>query len=72
MSEPRFDSPLAGQSAPDLAVSIAEIVDRGMVDLRGDPDNPAFAAAVEAVLGTSLPRRPRSSAAAGARSLVLR
>jgi hypothetical protein len=38
MSEPRFDSPLAGQTAPDLAISITEIVDRGMVDLRGDPE----------------------------------
>jgi sarcosine oxidase subunit gamma len=51
--------------APDLAVSVAEIVDRGMVDLRGDPDNGPFAAAVESVLGLSLPRRPRTSSAAG-------
>jgi len=70
MPEPRFDSPLAGQAAPDLAISIAEIVDRGMVDLRGDPEDPAFAAAVEAVVGTSLPRQPRSSAAAGELSVL--
>jgi sarcosine oxidase, subunit gamma len=66
MSEPRLDSPLAGQAAPDdFAVSLTEIVDRGMVDLRGDPENGSFAAAVESVLGMSLPRQPRTSSAAG-------
>ena len=71
MSEPRLDSPLAGEVAPgDFAVSIAEIVDRGMVDLRGDPENGQFAAAVEAVLGLSLPRRPRTSTAAGDLSVL--
>jgi sarcosine oxidase, subunit gamma len=64
MSEPRIVSPLAGQSAPaGLAVSITEIADRGMIDLRGDPENPSFVAAVEAVLGVSLPRQPRTSVA---------
>jgi sarcosine oxidase subunit gamma len=70
MSELRFDSPLAGQIVPDLAISITEIVDRGMVDLRGDPEDPSFAAAVESVLGISLPRMPRSSAAAGELSVL--
>jgi sarcosine oxidase subunit gamma len=70
MSEPRFDSPLTGQTAPELAISITEIADRGMVDLRGDPKDPSFAAAVESVLGISLPRQPRSSAAAGELSVL--
>lgn len=71
MSEPRLYSPLAGQPAPqNLAVSIAEVVDRGMLDLRGDPDDPAFAAAVSQVLGTELPRQPRSSVAAGELSVL--
>jgi sarcosine oxidase, subunit gamma len=71
MSEPRLDSPLAGQAAfHDLAVSVTEIVDRGMLDLRGDPDNNAFAAAVESVLGTSLPRQPRTSGAAADLSVL--
>jgi sarcosine oxidase, subunit gamma len=71
MSEPRLDSPLAGQAATDdFAVSVSEIVDRGMVDLRGDPDNGPFAAAVESVLGMSLPRQPRTSSAAGDLSVL--
>jgi sarcosine oxidase, subunit gamma len=62
MSEPRFDSPLAGHAAPhNLTISITEIVDRGMIDLRGDPENRSFAAAVDAVLGSSLPRLQRTS-----------
>ena len=71
MSEPRLDSPLAGEAAPDdFAVSVTEIVDRGMVDLRGDPDNGPFAAAVESVLGLSLPRQPRTSSSAGVLSVL--
>ena len=71
MSEPRLISPLVGRPAPDnFAVSVAEIVDRGMVDLRGDPGNGAFAAAVESVLGMSLPRQPRTSSAAGDLSVL--
>lgn len=66
MSEPRFDSPLAAQAQPrNPAVSITEIRDRGMLDLRGELDNPAFAGAAMSVLGIALPRLPRSSAAAG-------
>ena len=71
MSQPRLDSPLAGETAPDdFAVKITEIVDRGMVDLRGDPDNGPFAAAVETVLGLPLPRQPRSSSTAGDLSML--
>ena len=71
MSEPRLDSPLAGETAPDdFAVTITEVVERGMVDLRGDPENGPFAAAVESVLGMSLPRQPRTSSAAGDLSVL--
>jgi sarcosine oxidase, subunit gamma len=62
---------LAGSPAPDgIAVSVTEIVDRGMVDLRGNPDNGPFAAAVESVLGLRLPRQPRTSSAAGDLSVL--
>jgi sarcosine oxidase subunit gamma len=71
MSEPRFDSPLAGQArSRRSAVSITEIQDRGMLDLRGDPDDPSFANAAKSVLGMALPRLPRSSAAAGDLSVL--
>lgn len=71
MSEPRLDSPLAGQARPcNLAVSVTEIVDRGMVDVRGDAEDSSFAAAIDAVLGIALPRQPRSSAAAGELSVL--
>lgn len=70
MSEPPIDSPLGGRSLPDLAISVTEIVNRGMVDLRGDPDDPPFAQAAESVLGISLPRRPRSSIAGGELSVL--
>ncbi len=71
MSEPRLHSALAGQPAPrDLSISVTEIIDRGMLDLRGDQDDPAFAVAVDQVLGTELPRQPRSSVAAGNLSVL--
>ena len=71
MSDPRFDSPLSGQTPPrNFAISITEIVDSGMIDLRGDPEQSSFAAAVEAVLGTDLPGRPRTSTTAGELSVL--
>jgi sarcosine oxidase subunit gamma len=71
MSEPRFESPLAGQATlTNTAVTMTEVVDRGMIDLRGDPDNRSFAAVVESALGIPLPRLPRSSAAAGELSVL--
>lgn len=71
MSEARFESSLAGQDAPhDLSISITEVVDRGMIDMRGDPQDRAFAAAVDTVLGVALPRLPRSSVAAGELSVL--
>lgn len=71
MSEQRIDSALAGQAAPQaLAISITEILDRGMIDLRGKPENGSFAAAVESVLGIALPRQPRTSVVTGDLSVL--
>ena len=66
MSELSYDSPLAGVAAPaGLSVSIREIPDRGMIDLRGLTSDAAFMAAAKGVLGVDLPVKPRSSAAWG-------
>lgn len=66
MSELSYDSPLAGVAAPSgLSVSIREIPDRGMLDLRGLASDPAFMAAAKSVLGVDLPVKPRTSAAWG-------
>ena len=66
MSEASTESPLAGVSAPDgLAVSLREIPDRGMIDLRGLVSDAAFASATRDVLGVDLPTAPRTSVSWG-------
>ena len=66
MSELSYDSPLAGLTAPaGLGVSIREIPDRGMIDLRGLASDPVFMSAVKDVLGVALPTEPRTSASWG-------
>ena len=66
MSELSYESPLAGVSAPSgLSVSIREIPDRGMLDLRGLTTDAGFMAAAKSVLGVDLPVKPRTSAAWG-------
>ena len=66
MSELSYESPLAGVSAPaGLSISLREIPDRGMVDLRGLTSDAAFMSAAHDVLGFALPTAPRSSAAWG-------
>lgn len=66
MSELYHESPLAGVTAPSgLAVSLREIPDRGMIDLRGLGSDKKFAAAAKEVLGVALPKTPRSSVAWG-------
>ena len=66
MSEPDFASPLHHrtdrQSPRDLAIGLAEITDLGMIDLRGEPGDDRFLAAIRDCLGVDLPRLPRSSA----------
>ena len=66
MSELAYESPLAGVAAPaGLSISLREIADRGMIDLRGLASDPAFMSAAHDALGFALPTEPRSSAAWG-------
>ncbi len=66
MSELAYESPLAGAAAADgLAVSLREIPDRGMIDLRGLTSDDAFKAAAKGVLGVGLPTAPRTSVSWG-------
>ena len=66
MSELSHNSPLAGVTAPaGLSISIREIADRGMIDLRGHASDAAFMSAAHDALGFALPVEPRSSAAWG-------
>lgn len=66
MSELSFESPLAGAAAPsNLAVTVREIPDRGMIDLRGLASDRKFMAAAKEVLGVDLPKAPRTSVAWG-------
>ena len=62
MPELTYESALAGVAVPSgLAVSLREIPERGMIDLRGLASSRKFMAAAKAALGTDLPRQPRSS-----------
>ena len=66
MSELAYESPLAGVTAPaGLSISLREISDRGMIDLRGLASDPAFMSAAHDALGFALPTKPRTSAAWG-------
>ena len=66
MSELSYESPLAGVNPPSgLSISIREITERGMLDLRGLASDAAFMAAVKGVLGFDLPVKPRTSATWG-------
>lgn len=66
MLEPHFQSPLAHHAAPDnLSISMREISERGMIDLRGLTSDRKFMGAVKAVLGVDLPKAPRTSASWG-------
>ncbi len=66
MSELAYQSPLAGVAAPaGLSISLREIADRGMIDLRGLTSDAAFMSAAHDVLGFALPTAPRTSASWG-------
>ena len=66
MSELSYVSPLAGLAQPPgLSISIREIPDRGMIDLRGLATDHAFMSAVQDVLGVALPTAPRTSVSWG-------
>jgi len=63
MSEPVFASPLGHRSdrLDGLAISLVELTDIGMIDLRGRADDALFAKAVHRCLGLDLPTIPRQS-----------
>ncbi len=69
MAEPVRQSPLEqfGYDRLDAgyAVTVHEISDRGMIDLRGDAKDRKFMAAAKSVLGVALPTAPRTSANVG-------
>jgi sarcosine oxidase subunit gamma len=66
MLEARFESPLAHKAADSTTyVSIREISERGMIDLRGLGSDKKFLAAAKDVLGVELPKAPRTSSSWG-------
>ncbi|MEO1159161.1 MAG: sarcosine oxidase subunit gamma family protein [Pseudomonadota bacterium] len=69
MSEAVHTSPLAhldgSHGAEELSISISEISDRGMIDLRGEAGSSKFRQAAKSALGIDLPLKPRSSAVKG-------
>ena len=56
------------EPAPGVALRICP--PRGRIDLRGDPADPAFPAAVSSVLGLELPSTPNTSRSAGAATVL--
>ena len=66
MSEALSFSALYDQAPPDdLLISISEVTDRGMIDLRGLTADRKFMAAAKSALGFDLPKTPRSSVSKG-------
>jgi len=69
MSEAVYTSPLAHledtHDAANLSISISEVSDRGMIDLRGEAGSVKFRQAAKAALGIELPLKPRSTAVKG-------
>jgi sarcosine oxidase subunit gamma len=69
MSEPVFLSALADRpdrlNAEGLSIMLREIDDRGMIDVRGEPQDERFLAAVKEAIGFALPVEPRSSRSEG-------
>ena len=66
MLEARFESPLAhAEAATNTYVSLREIAERGMIDLRGLGSDKKFMAAAKAVLEVDLPKQPRTAATWG-------
>jgi sarcosine oxidase subunit gamma len=66
MLEARFESALARSEQPTgTYVSLREISERGMIDLRGASSDKKFMAAAKSALGLDLPKQPRTSAAWG-------
>ena len=54
--------PLRPRAGCGYAVSVEEVAGRGMIDLRGNPNDAAFMAAAQKALGLELPTEPRTCA----------
>ncbi len=65
MLELRPESALSHAEAQNTFISLREIGDRGMIDVRGFASDRKFMAAVKKVLEVELPKSPRTSAAWG-------
>ncbi|MEM7634705.1 MAG: sarcosine oxidase subunit gamma family protein, partial [Pseudomonadota bacterium] len=69
MSDAVYTSPLAhvagSRDSADLSISISEVSDRGMIDLRGEAGSVKFRQAAKAALGIDLPLKPRTTAVKG-------
>ena len=66
MADLHFESALAHRSAPDnTSISIRELSERGMIDLRGSTIDKKFMAAAKSALGVELPKAPRTSTTFG-------
>ena len=66
MSELYYESPLANAAEPrGLAVSLREMPERGMIDLRGELTDKKFVTAAKDVLGAGLPTKPRTTVSWG-------
>ncbi len=66
MSEALLITPLYDRQAPSgLAIQMSEVVDRGMIDLRGLPKDKKFMDAAKSALGVALPTTPRTTASKG-------
>lgn len=66
MLELRSEHALAHVSEPpNTSITLRPIAERGMIDLRGNTSDRKFMSAVKGVLGTELPKQPRTSAAWG-------
>ena len=66
MADIQRTSPLSHRSALEpaagYAVSVEEVAGRGMIDLRGNPDDAAFMAAARKAVDLELPTEPRTCA----------
>jgi sarcosine oxidase, subunit gamma len=66
MADLHFESALAHRNAPDnTSISMREISERGMIDLRGSTSDKKFMTAAKTALGVELPKGPRTSTTFG-------
>jgi len=66
MADLHFESALAHRAAPDnISISMREISERGMIDLRGSMADKKFMTAAKSALGVELPKSPRTSTTFG-------